>query len=237
MDQVSAALLADPEPTAGARVDAASFILSLRARGVRDLGVLRAMERVPRDLFAPRRYADLARSDVALPLAFGQSMTAPAAVAAMLAALGCGPGQRILEVGTGSGYVSALLIAMGGEVRSVERLPILAESAGLRLKAAGLGGFVEIACRDGLCDDAEAGRLDRVLVNGTLASVPPALTSRLKVGGRLVCGLATPNGPRLLTILRGEDGSLARSVGAPLRLTPIRCPDVANGEPSGATEA
>lgn len=235
---MSAALLAPLDPTTeGDRVGAASFILSLRARGVMDLAVLRAMERVPREFFAPRRYADLARSDVALPLAFGQSMTAPAAVAAMLVALGCAPGLRMLEIGTGSGYVAALLAATGGEVRSVERLPILAESAGMRLKAAGFGDLVEIAWGDGLAEGAGGPRLDRILVNGTLAAVPPVLSSRLSVGGRLVCGIATPGGPRILVLVREADGSLARTLGPALRLTAMRGPVVDNAEVGSETEA
>ena len=124
----------------------AAFVLSLRARGVFDRAVLSAMERVPREVFAPRRYADLARSDVALPLACGQTMTSPAVVAAMLAALDVRPGHRVLEVGTGSGYVTALLSRMGAEVHSVERRATLAESASHRLASAGFGADVSLVC-------------------------------------------------------------------------------------------
>ena len=82
----------------------------------------------------PRRFTDLARTDVALPLPCGQTMTGPVTVAAMLLALGVQPGQRILEVGTGSGYVTALLARLGAEVTSVERFNTLAESAAQHLK-------------------------------------------------------------------------------------------------------
>src|SRR3954468_21011056 len=83
-------------------VEAAAFILALRARGVRNTAVLGAMERARRELFAPRRFADLARTDVALPLPCGQTMTAPSVVATMLVAL-APEGGRALEIGTGSG--------------------------------------------------------------------------------------------------------------------------------------
>src|SRR5215204_1147786 len=129
-------------------VDAASFVLSLRARGIRDTAVLGAMERVRRDLFAPRRFADLARNDVALPLACGQTMTAPRTVATMLVELGVEEGQRVLEIGTGSGYVSALLARLGGLVHSVERFATLAESAAEHLRIAQADG-VRIEIGDG----------------------------------------------------------------------------------------
>src|SRR5690606_5170717 len=102
-------------------IGVASFILSLRGSGIRDVELLRAMELVPREIFAPRRFTDLARTDVAIPLPCGQTMTAPRTVAVMLLALDVHPGQRILEIGTGSGYVSALLARMGAMVSSVER--------------------------------------------------------------------------------------------------------------------
>src|SRR5829696_1031934 len=139
-----------PAEAPSERVDAASFILSLRARGIRDTAVLSAMERVRRDLFAPRRFADLARTDVSLPLPFGQTMTAPSTVAAMLVALGARPGERVLEVGTGSGYVSALLARIGCRVITVERYEALAEEAQTRLDVAGLGGAIEMGVGDGL---------------------------------------------------------------------------------------
>ena len=88
-----------------------AFLLSLRARGVRDLALLRAMERVPREHFAPSRFADLARQDVSVPLPCGQTMTAPHTVAALVGALEMKPDCRVLEVGSGSGYVAALLAA------------------------------------------------------------------------------------------------------------------------------
>ena len=100
----------------------------LRARGIRDTTVLRAMELVPREIFAPpRRFTDLARKDVALPLPCGQTMTVPRTVASMLVALGVEPHHRVLEIGTGSGYVTALLARLGREVVSVERFGTLAE--------------------------------------------------------------------------------------------------------------
>ena len=200
------------------RVDAASFILSLRARGIRDTAVLSAMERVRRDLFAPRRFADLARTDVSLPLPFGQTMTAPSTVATMLVALGAEPGQRVLEIGTGSGYVTALLARIGCRVTTIERYATLAEEAQVRLEIAGADPGIEMGVGNGLALNLGEERFDRILVNGAISAVPSALTSLLAVGGRLVGGLAVDGFPRLVTVERGEEGALVHGLGEPLRL-------------------
>jgi len=210
------------EPASDAeRIGTAAFVLSLRGRGVSDTAVLRALETVPRDFFAPRRFADLSRSDVALPLACGQTMTSPATVAQMLVALQVQPGQRVLEVGTGSGYVTALLARLGGHVRSVERRPILSEGASRRLEVAGLADRVELLEGDGLEGLPDDAHYDRILLNGVVPSVPSALTSRLLAGGKLVGATATSGAPRLLVITRAGDGSLAHTIGASLRLSPL----------------
>ncbi|HEX8665039.1 MAG TPA: methyltransferase domain-containing protein [Beijerinckiaceae bacterium] len=201
-------------------VDAASFVLSLRARGIRDTAVLSAMERVRRELFAPRRFADLARTDVSLPLPCGQTMTAPSAVAAMLVALGAEPGQRVLEIGTGSGYVTALLSRMLCRVVTVERYEALAEEAQIRLGIAGLDRDVEIGVGNGLRLDLGAERFDRVLVNGAVPALPAAVTDLIGDGGRLVGGLSLDGFPRLVRIERGE-GGLTHVLGGPLRLAPL----------------
>ncbi|WP_166652387.1 protein-L-isoaspartate O-methyltransferase family protein [Enterovirga rhinocerotis] len=206
------------------RAEAAAFVLALRTRGIADLSLLRAMETVPRELFAPRRYADLARHDIALPLPCGETMTAPTVVAVMVRALGVGSGQRILEIGTGSGYVTALLCALGGDVDSIERRPVLADSAWQRIKAAGFSERCGMDCRDGFADDGRETRYDRILVNGALAegTVPESLTSLLAAGGRLVAGNRDASGSvRLMTVLCASEGELAVSMGAPIRLPAI----------------
>ncbi|MBV9076230.1 MAG: methyltransferase domain-containing protein [Methylobacteriaceae bacterium] len=203
------------------RLGAAAFVLSLRERGVFAVNVLRAMETVPREHFAPRRYADLSREDIALPLPCGQTMCSPATVAAMLAALDMTPGQRVLEIGTGSGYVSALLARMGADVHSIERLPTLAESAAGRLALTGLDSAVRVETGDGLAGPEPDIRFDRILLNGAVPSLRPALLSRLAAGGRLVGGLLAEGRTRLLTIDRDATGRLSRSVGAAIRLPPL----------------
>jgi protein-L-isoaspartate(D-aspartate) O-methyltransferase len=191
-----------------AAVEAAAFVLSLRALGMRDKAVLGAMERVPRDLFAPRRYRDLARADVALPLPCGQTMTAPSVVATMLTALAVKPGQRTLEVGTGSGYVTALLHRLGAaRLVTVERYATLAAEAAERFAVAGIEG-PSPRVGDGLAEGE--GELDRILVNGTLDELPGTLAARLAPAGRLVAALLSNGLPRLLVLERDPGTGLLR---------------------------
>jgi protein-L-isoaspartate(D-aspartate) O-methyltransferase len=202
-------------------VESAAFVLHLRAKGVRDTAVLGAMERVRREVFAPRRFADLARSDVALPIPCGQTMTTPGVIAAMLNALDLAPGQRVLEIGTGTGYVTALLLKMGASVHSIERYATLAEGASARLGVAGLVENVVLEVGDGLADGTSPERFARILVNGSVPSLYPALTRRLAPGGRLVAALSGDAIPRLLVVTRAEDGELTQTLGQTIRIAPL----------------
>jgi protein-L-isoaspartate(D-aspartate) O-methyltransferase len=200
-------------------IGAASFILSLRARGVGDTGVLRAMELVPREVFAPRRFADLSRRDLALPLPCGQTMTAPGTVAAMLVRLGVLPGNRVLEVGTGSGYTAALLARLGGQVKTVERFEALAAAAVGHLKAAGLEDGVAVELGDGLAPPGTE-TFDRILVNGVAPTIPAVLVERLAPKGCLVGAVVTDQGPRLLRIEQTDEGP-REWMGSSVRLSPL----------------
>ncbi|PXW62931.1 methyltransferase domain-containing protein [Methylobacterium sp. B4] len=199
----------------------AAFVLSLRERGVRDTAVLRAMERVPRERFAPPGLLAYARQDIALPLACGQTMSAPSVVAAMLGALDVRPGARVLEVGTGTGYVTALLVRLGAvHVRSVERYDGLARAARQNLGRDLNDATVEVA--DGLAQEAVRGEtFDRILINGSLEALPPHLPAALASGGRLVAGLWTGRASRLLTLARDGAAAFARTEGVVLRLGPL----------------
>lgn len=201
-------------------IEAATFVLALRARGLRDKAVLGAMERVPRELFAPRRFADLSRSDVALPLPLGQTMTAPGTVAVMLTALKVEPEQRLLEIGTGSGYVSALLARLGGKLLTVERYAALVDGAVMRFSELGLAKDVQIRVGNGF-KLGNLGRFDRILLNGALANIPASVTSMLAPGGRLIGALTVDGFPRLAEVTRGEDGDLSESKGVSIRISPL----------------
>lgn len=204
-------------------VEAAAFVLALRERGLRDAAVLGAMERVPRDLFAPRRFADLSRRDVALPLPLGQTMTAPGPVATMLTALKVEAGLPVLEIGTGSGYVSALLARLGGRIVSVERYAALADGAAMRFSELGLARSIELTVRDGLALQTSE-RFARILLNGALPAIPENIARLLAPGGRLVGAVAGEGGPRLVVVTREDDESFREEPGAPLRIAPLVAP-------------
>ena len=149
-----------------------------KSTGIRDTTVLRAMELVPREIFAPRRFTDLARKDVALPLPCGQTMTVPRTVASMLVALGVEPHHRVLEIGTGSGYVTALLARLGRGVVSVERFGTLAEERRRHPRCGRHRRGVRIETGDGLAPRPRE-RFDRILVNGAAPAIPSSLASLL----------------------------------------------------------
>ncbi len=184
-----------------------AFVMKLRARGIRDTGVLRALETVPREQFVPRRFIDLAGRDVALPLACGQSTPSPYEVARLLEVLGVEPSHRVLEIGTGSGFVTAILAKLAREVISFERFQALAVEAKTRLSHPKIEN-VKVFWADGLDIAPDIGIFDRILVNGSLTKVPACLLGALGVNGRLVA--ARPHGagelPQLFALMHDDTG-------------------------------
>ncbi len=194
----------------------AAFVMALRGRGLRDTAVLRAMEQVPREAFAPPPHREHARRDIALPLPCGASMTAPSTVALMLALLRVGSGQRVLEIGTGSGYVTALLARLGaGAVLSLERYASLAADAAMRLAAL---SEVHVVRADGLAPKLPDGGFDRILVHGSVDAIPPHWRAALEPGGRLVTGLRGDGVCRVAVLASPEAEAEA---GVPIRLAAL----------------
>jgi protein-L-isoaspartate(D-aspartate) O-methyltransferase len=215
------ASLALAEDAAAPRAeDRAAFMLRLRGRGIRDLYLLRALENVPREIFVPHRFVDLARRDLALPIGCGQTLSEPSLVARMVEALGVLPEHRVLEIGTGSGYATAILAEIATEVVSIERFQTLAIAARLRLERLGKKN-VEVVFADGLAIPPEAGVFDRILIHGRLDDLPPAIAALLSEDGRIV--MARPD-PRvawkqlLVELHRGGDGDLLETEIGPCRL-------------------
>jgi protein-L-isoaspartate(D-aspartate) O-methyltransferase len=162
-----------------------SFLLGLRARGIGDLDVLRALEKVPREMFVPHRYADLALRNVALPIGCGQTMPEPSLVARMIEALEPSPSHRVLEIGTGSGYATAVLAQIVHEIVSFERFRSLASEAGARLAGLGIAN-AKVVWGDGLVPPPEAGLFDRIVIHAAIEPLPSAIVARLAVAGVIV---------------------------------------------------
>ena len=157
----------NPAPTPEDREGFAAFLLRLRSRGISDIGVLRALEMVPRDAFVPHRYLDLALRDVALPIGCGQTMPEPFLVARAMEALSLSPGHRVLEIGTGSGYSAAVIARLAAEVVSLERFQTLALEASTRLADLGIQN-ARVLWADGLALPEGLGLFDRVVVHGVV---------------------------------------------------------------------
>ncbi|GJE11329.1 MULTISPECIES: protein-L-isoaspartate O-methyltransferase family protein [Methylobacterium] len=194
----------------------AAFVMALRGRGLRDTAVLRAMELVSRETFAPQQLREHARRDIALPLPCGASMTAPVTVALMLALLRVEPGQRVLEIGTGSGYATALLARLGaGAVLSLERYGTLAADAAARLAPL---SEVHVVQADGLAPELPDGGFDRILVHGRVPDIPHHWRAALEPGGRLVTGLDGDGCCRVAVLATPEADP---EPGAPVRLAAL----------------
>lgn len=222
----------DDEPTArgrGRRVndgadaaERAQFMLRMRARGIQDLGLLRALERAPRALFMPQRYQDVAARDIALPIGGGQTAPPPSVVAAMIAALGLNRLHRVLEIGAGTGYATALLSQLAGRVLAVERRQALALEASARLEAFGVDN-AEVAWADGLAPAPDGERFDRIIVHGLLEAPPEGLVERLGADGVLVAACAQDGGAqRIIRFAPDGEGRLVGvDCGAARSLAPL----------------
>jgi protein-L-isoaspartate(D-aspartate) O-methyltransferase len=163
----------------------------LRRRGIRDQRVLDAMATTPREEFVPGVPTSLAYDDRALPIDAGQTISQPYMVARMTELLRVEPGDRILEIGTGSGYQAAVLSRLGAKVTTVERLPDLAEGARAKLRELGIEG-VDVRLGDGSNGEPDGAPWDGIVVTAAAPSIPDPLREQLEVGARLVI----PVGPR-----------------------------------------
>jgi protein-L-isoaspartate(D-aspartate) O-methyltransferase len=157
----------------------------LAARGIRDPRVLGAMGKVPRETFVSARQVAFAYDDGPLPIGEGQTISQPYVVARMTEALTLTRTDRVLEIGTGSGYSAAILAEIVGEVYTVERLPSLAERARQHLAELGYAS-VHVLCGDGTLGWPEHAPYDAIVVTAGGPKVPPALLDQLAIGGRLV---------------------------------------------------
>jgi protein-L-isoaspartate(D-aspartate) O-methyltransferase len=191
----------------------------IAARGVRDERVLEAMRTVPREAFVPPEQAAYAFDDRALSVAFGQTISQPYVVAFMTESLGVGPSNRVLEIGTGTGYQTAILSRLAACVFTVERLEPLSESARDRLTSLGYTN-PRFHIGDGTLGWPEEAPFDRIIVTAAAPRVGPTLLAQLAEGGRLVVPVGEANGQRLTTIDKSAGRLIERpSIG--VRFVPL----------------
>jgi protein-L-isoaspartate(D-aspartate) O-methyltransferase len=187
----------------------------LRARGIGDERVLAAMERVPRELFVPEGLRRQAYADAALPIGGGQTISQPYMVARIVSELGLRGSERVLDVGTGSGYQAAVLAELAGEVHSIERIPELAELARAALEAAGYADRVHVHVGDGTRGLPEHAPYQAIAVAAAAPEMPPSLYDQLAERGRLV----VPVGPLFEQLLQ----VIVRSPEGPAVLRTVAC--------------
>jgi len=192
----------------------------LRSRGIRDERVLEVMARLPRHLFVPASSRDEAYGDFPLPIGKGQTISQPYMAALMTEQLGLAGGEKVLEIGTGSGYQTAILAELAEEVYSVELLPPLMERARQLLARLGYGN-VHCLTGDGWEGWPEASPFDRILVAAAAPTVPAALTSQLADNGILVVPVGSSHLYQTLVTVRRLGTRLETREGIGCRFVPL----------------
>jgi protein-L-isoaspartate(D-aspartate) O-methyltransferase len=191
----------------------------LRRRDIADERVLAAMERVPREVFVPERERRRAYDDAALPIAEGQTISQPYMVARICEVLALRGGERVLDVGTGSGYQAAVIAELAGEVHTIERLPALAETARAALGAAGYER-VRVHVGDGTLGLPEHAPFAAIAVAAAAPEVPRSLYEQLERGGRMAIPVGGRRGQELQLVVHSPEGpAVIRSV--PCRFVPL----------------
>jgi protein-L-isoaspartate(D-aspartate) O-methyltransferase len=191
----------------------------LEARGIHDPRVLDAMRTVPREAFTDAGDRRRAYDDIPVQIGWAQTISQPYMVALICQEAAVRPGQRVLDVGTGSGYQAAVLDELGGEVHTIERIDELAERAREKLRAAGYGD-VTVHLGDGSLGLPEHGPYDAITVAAAAPEPPPTLYAQLVDGGRLVVPIGDRAAQRLEVVVRSPEGpAIVHSV--PCRFVPL----------------
>jgi protein-L-isoaspartate(D-aspartate) O-methyltransferase len=193
--------------------------LQLRGRDITDERVLAAMLRVPRELFVPKELRERAYDDAALPIGAGQTISQPYMVARICEALALTGDERVLDVGTGSGYQAAVLAELAREVHTIERVPELAERARTTLEELGYDR-VQVHVGDGTLGLPEHAPFGAIAVAAAAPQLPQALYEQLEPRGRLVVPVGRRRGQELQLVIRSPEGpAVIRSV--PCRFVPL----------------
>ena len=193
--------------------------LALTAARLTDTAVLAAMGRVERERFVPADAVALAYADRPVPIGWGQTISQPYVVAWMAAALQLRPGERVLDVGTGSGYAAAVMAELGAQVWGIERVPALVERARVSLAAAGY--TARVRCGDGTLGWPELAPFAAICVAAAGPSVPPALQQQLAVGGRLVMPVGPEDEQALVRVTRPSAAEFLVEELGPVQFVPL----------------
>ncbi len=197
------------------------FQLALRRRGISDQAVLRAMDEVPREYFVTAEFADNAYADQALPIACGQTISQPYVVAYMTEQLEVEPQHRVLEVGTGSGYQTAILSRLAGEVVSIERYRTLADAARERIKTLGYAN-ITVRAGDGMAGAPDRAPFDRIIVTAAAEEIPPTLLDQLVVDGTMVLPVGPRHGAQhIMKVRKRADGKVSSEKLIAVRFVPL----------------
>lgn len=196
------------------------LIEQLREAGVRDLALLHAFEQVPRHIFVPEQFEARAYSDEALPIGHGQTISRPSVHALYLQALDLGGEERLLEIGTGSGFQTALLATLCRQVFSIERVPQLAAEARARIEALGFSN-VAIRAGDGSYGWRRYAPFDAILVAAGAREVPEPLVMQLAIGGRLLVPIGDRDAQQLHRIVRTGEKTVSDEVIAQVRFVAL----------------
>lgn len=202
------------------RQRAAMVADQIAGRGITDARVLAAMGMVPRELFVPPAERAYAYADSALPIEAGQTISQPYMVATMLAALEISGDERVLEIGTGSGYAAAVLAQLAAEVFTIERQETLVELAMERLRRLGCHN-VRCRCGDGSVGWPEQAPFDGIVVTAGAPVVPESLRQQLVVGGRLVIPIGPYEHQRLVRVVRRGEQDFATEGICAVRFVPL----------------
>jgi protein-L-isoaspartate(D-aspartate) O-methyltransferase len=193
----------------------------LERRGIRDPLVLGAMRRVPREMFIPAEYADKAYEDRPLPIGAGQTISQPYIVACMIEALALRGGEKVLEIGGGSGYAAAVMADIAAQVFTIERIPELAETARANLAAAGVKN-ISVRCSDGTDGWPEEAPFDAILVSAGAPAEPRTLMQQMKIGGRMAVPIGNdPTEQQLFGVRRMGDDAFEHTPLTHVRFVPL----------------
>jgi protein-L-isoaspartate(D-aspartate) O-methyltransferase len=201
-------------------MDRIGLIMQLRKRGIGDTRVLRAMELVPRDAFVDPAFVGQSYDDTALPIDCGQTISQPYVVAYMTEELGVEPSDKVLEVGTGSGYQAAVLSHLCKRVFTIERYRELQKRAEKTFQSLGIGNVTTII-GDGWLGWPPQAPFDRIIVTAAASEIPQALLEQLKVGGRMIVPVGETRETQFITSVdKTVDGVEVKQL-LPVRFVPL----------------